>query len=53
MKRPQSYVGISGVLSQGIYFVILLQLVFGLFGYWRYGYNIKSAILQSLPYDEM
>ncbi|XP_039957573.1 proton-coupled amino acid transporter-like protein CG1139 [Bactrocera tryoni] len=53
MKKPQSYVGIGGVLSQGIYFVILLQLVFGLLGYWRYGDDIKSAILQSLPHDEL
>ncbi|XP_012155894.1 proton-coupled amino acid transporter-like protein CG1139 [Ceratitis capitata] len=53
MKKPQSYVGLTGVLSVGIFFVVLLQLVFGLFGYWRYGEAIKSAILQSLPYDEI
>ncbi|XP_036334125.1 proton-coupled amino acid transporter-like protein CG1139 [Rhagoletis pomonella] len=53
MKTPKSYVGITGVLSRSIFIVILLQLTFGFFGYWRYGDGIKSAILQSLPYDEI
>ncbi|XP_067633686.1 proton-coupled amino acid transporter-like protein CG1139 isoform X2 [Eurosta solidaginis] len=42
MKNPRSYIGI----------VVLMQLVFGFFGYWRFGEDIKSSILQSLPYDE-
>lgn len=48
MKTPRSYVGFTGILNRAFVVIITLYLGMGVFGYLRYGNNIKESITLNL-----
>lgn len=48
MRTPKSYVGKTGVLSRAFAVIVVLYVAMGLFGYLRYGPNIKDTITLNL-----
>lgn len=48
MKHPKSFSSTFGVLNCGMGFVTVLYIVFGLFGYVKYGDDIKDSITLNL-----
>lgn len=53
MKTPQNYVGVFGVLSQGMTMVTIVYILVGFFGYWCYGKDTTENITVNLPVEEM
>ena len=53
MSTPRSFVGLCGVLNQGMSFVTLVYIVLGFFGYLRYGEATDESITYNLPKGEM
>lgn len=52
MKSPQKFVGLFGVLNQGMTFVTLLYIVLGFLGYLKYGEATADSITLNLPGDQ-
>ncbi|XP_017133923.1 proton-coupled amino acid transporter-like protein pathetic [Drosophila elegans] len=52
MKTPQSFLGICGVLSQGMSGVTLIYMLLGFLGYLHYGNDTKQSITLNLPIEE-
>lgn len=52
MKTPQKFVGICGVLNQGMSAVTLVYILLGFFGYLKYGANVHGSITLDLPIHE-
>ncbi|XP_023033016.1 proton-coupled amino acid transporter-like protein CG1139 isoform X2 [Drosophila willistoni] len=52
MITPQNYLGPFGVLNRAMILVIIFYTLFGFMGYWRYGDNTASSILNNLPLNE-
>lgn len=52
MKTPQSFLGICGVLSQGMSGVTLIYMLLGFLGYLRYGSATGESITLNLPIEE-
>lgn len=53
MKTPQNFVGLCGVLNQGMSGVTLIYILLGFMGYVAYGDSTLGAITLNLPTDEM
>lgn len=53
MKTPQNYVGVFGVLNQGMTFVTCAYVIIGFLGYWSFGYGTNENITINLPVHEM
>lgn len=53
MKTPQNFIGICGVLNQGMSGVTLIYILLGFLGYVRYGDEALGSITLNLPLDEM
>ncbi|XP_063910326.1 proton-coupled amino acid transporter-like protein pathetic [Zophobas morio] len=53
MSTPRSFVGLCGVLNQGMSFVTLVYIVLGFFGYLRYGEATDESITYNLPKGEI
>lgn len=57
MKSPKSFVGFTGVLNRAFVLIVFLYIGMGLFGYLKYGNDIKDSITLNLevnsPVDEM
>lgn len=53
MKTPQSFVGICGVLNQGMSGVTLIYMLLGFLGYLRYGAETQGSITLNLPIEEI
>lgn len=53
MKTPQHFLGICGVLSQGMSGVTLIYMLLGFLGYLRYGDETGDSITLNLPTDEI
>ncbi|XP_055377112.1 proton-coupled amino acid transporter-like protein pathetic [Condylostylus longicornis] len=53
MKTPQHFVGICGVLSQGMSGVTLIYMFLGFLGYLRYGDDTRESITLNLPVNEV
>ena len=51
MKHPQDFPGWNGVLSTGIYLVIILYVAVGFYGYIRFGDDVQGSITLNLPED--
>ncbi|ALC44276.1 CG12943, partial [Drosophila busckii] len=49
MAKPQKYLGICGILSLASIVVVISNLAFGIFGYWRYGQEILDSVTLNLP----
>ncbi|KAL9905332.1 proton-coupled amino acid transporter-like protein pathetic isoform X1 [Glossina fuscipes] len=52
MKNPQHFLGICGVLSQGMSGVTLIYMFLGFLGYLRYGDETAESITLNLPVHE-
>lgn len=52
MKTPKSFGGYFGVLNISMFFIVLLYVGMGFFGYWRYGEASKPSVTLNLPQDE-
>lgn len=53
MKTPQSFLGICGVLSQGMSGVTLIYMMLGFLGYLQYGDGTEDSITLNLPTTEI
>ncbi|VEN40009.1 unnamed protein product [Callosobruchus maculatus] len=49
MATPQHFVGLCGVLNQGMSGVTLVYMVIGFFGYLKYGDKVEGSITLNLP----
>lgn len=52
METPQNFVGICGVLNQGMSGITLVYILLGFLGYLRYGTETKGSITLNLPNEE-
>ncbi|XP_052846792.1 proton-coupled amino acid transporter-like protein pathetic isoform X1 [Drosophila gunungcola] len=52
MKTPQSFLGICGVLSQGMSGVTLIYMLLGFLGYLHYGNATEQSITLNLPIEQ-
>ncbi|XP_063910325.1 proton-coupled amino acid transporter-like protein pathetic isoform X2 [Zophobas morio] len=52
MKSPQKFVGIFGVLNQGMTFVTIIYVMLGFLGYLKYGEATADSITLNLPKEE-
>ncbi|XP_030570070.1 proton-coupled amino acid transporter-like protein pathetic [Drosophila novamexicana] len=52
MKTPKNFLGICGVLSQGMSGVTLIYMLLGFLGYMRYGNATGESITLNLPIEE-
>ncbi|XP_013161764.1 PREDICTED: proton-coupled amino acid transporter 4-like isoform X1 [Papilio xuthus] len=53
MKKPQHFLGCPGVLNVTMVLVAVLYAVVGMFGYLKYGDDVKGSITINLPQDEI
>lgn len=49
MRNPADFRKVCGIFVQAMLIIVFIQIVFAFFGYWRYGEQIASTILQNLP----
>jgi solute carrier family 36 (proton-coupled amino acid transporter) len=52
MKTPQHFIGICGVLNQGMAGVTLIYIFLGFLGYLKYGDDALGSITLNLPIEE-
>ncbi|CAG4941204.1 unnamed protein product [Colias eurytheme] len=52
MKKPQHFLGCPGVLVIAMTFIMVLYTILGLFGYLRYGDELRGSITLNLPIDD-
>lgn len=53
MKTPKNFLGLCGVLNQGMAGVTLIYIFLGFLGYLRYGDQTQGSITLNLPQEEM
>ncbi|XP_049294949.1 proton-coupled amino acid transporter-like protein pathetic isoform X1 [Anopheles funestus] len=53
MKTPQNFIGLCGVLNQGMAGVTLIYILLGFLGYVKYGVEAEGSITLNLPVDEI
>ncbi|XP_068632472.1 proton-coupled amino acid transporter-like protein CG1139 [Battus philenor] len=52
MEQPKRFVGMFGLFSIGMFSITILYLVMGVFGYLKYGEDIKATITLNLPQEQ-
>lgn len=52
MKKPEHFLGCPSVLVIAMSFIMILYTTLGLFGYFRYGDELRGSITLNLPVDE-
>lgn len=53
MKTPKNFLGLGGVLNQGMAGVTLIYILLGFLGYMAYGDGTADVITLNLPQAEM
>lgn len=53
MRTPQHFIGICGVLNQGMSGVTLVYILLGFLGYVKYGDTAEGSITLNLPIEEI
>lgn len=53
MKTPRHFLGLGGVLNQGMAGVTLIYILLGFLGYLKYGEKTEGSITLNLPTDEI
>lgn len=51
MKYPRSYVGATGVLSRAFAIIVVLYIMMGVFGYLKFGDDIRESITLNLVFN--
>ncbi|XP_017058867.1 glutamate transporter polyphemus-like isoform X3 [Drosophila ficusphila] len=51
MAKPQNFLGWFGIVNSAFLLVIITYIIFGFFGYWRYGNDVKGHITRNLPHE--
>lgn len=49
MAKPQKFIGWFGVLDIAALVVVISYIIFGIFGYWRYGEEVAASLTLNLP----
>jgi len=49
MAKPQKFIGWFGVLDIAALVVVISYIIFGIFGYWRYGEGVAASLTLNLP----
>ncbi|XP_070071696.1 glutamate transporter polyphemus-like isoform X2 [Drosophila takahashii] len=49
MAKPQRFIGWFGVLVIASIVILISYITFGIFGYWRYGEEVKGSLTLNLP----
>nr|XP_023028365.1 proton-coupled amino acid transporter-like protein pathetic [Leptinotarsa decemlineata] len=52
MGKPQHFIGLCGVLNQGMSGVTLVYIIVGFFGYLKYGSAIEGSVTLNLPIED-
>lgn len=52
MEEPKKFVGLFGLFSLGMIVIISLYIIIGVFGYLKYGEEIKATITLNLPQEQ-
>ncbi|XP_022833013.1 proton-coupled amino acid transporter-like protein CG1139 [Spodoptera litura] len=52
MEKPKEFTGLFGLFSIGMSIIVVLYATLGIFGYMKYGDEIKASITLNLPQDE-
>lgn len=52
MKNPSNFAKPFGVLNVGVAMQTILFITLGVFGYWKYGPEVKGSLTLNLPQDE-
>lgn len=52
MKRPFNFVGLFGVLNQGMAIITAVHVIIGILGYRQFGDETLANITLNLPDDE-
>lgn len=52
MKEPKNFSRSYGVLNVGVVILTTLVIIFGFFGYWKYGPDVESSLTLNLPADD-
>lgn len=52
MEKPRHFVGLCGVLNQGMAGVTLVYILLGFLGYLKYGDEVAGSVTTNLPKDE-
>jgi len=52
MKTPQNFIGICGVLNQGMSGVTLIYIMLGFLGFVKYGDEAQGSVTLNLPVEE-
>ncbi|XP_016955298.1 glutamate transporter polyphemus-like [Drosophila biarmipes] len=53
MAHPQKFIGWFGVLDIAAIVVVISYIIFGIFGYWRYGDGIAASLTLNLPEEPL
>jgi proton-coupled amino acid transporter len=53
MKTPRHFLGLGGVLNQGMAGVALIYTLVGFLGYLKYGEETHGSITLNLPTEDM
>ena len=51
MRRPQKFIGLAGVLNQGLSVVTILYILVGFLGYLKFGNTTQANVTLNLPED--
>lgn len=52
MENPKQFVGLFGLFNIGMVIIMSLYLLMGIFGYLKYGDDVKASITLNLPQDQ-
>lgn len=52
MENPKDFTGLFGLFSIGMTIIVAIFCVLGVFGYLKYGDEVKASITLNLPLED-
>ncbi|XP_039764137.1 proton-coupled amino acid transporter-like protein CG1139 [Pararge aegeria] len=52
MEKPKQFVGLFGLFNIGMVIIMSLYVLMGVFGYLKYGDEVKASLTLNLPHDQ-